>query len=307
MRITTMSKRPRPAYMTIEGKVDRVKNKLAKIGSKSSFQPSTHSRPTPVSIAIDPQAPKLSSSPFPRHCKLSHQLDREGFNEIKNNYTISGDFTKEPDYMRRRCLVVFKERRRNHGRNFRSQELVLTTEVSSAAASKPLTPMPLDSGGIDTSSSETTTASNFKAKLQSTKFAGLFAPTEELSTTVRTASEYGALDAVFLEHVIGCVRRHTGDCCSLLETIHPLRAAWALLSRYLIEWLSGNTRTVFSLRRLPASRDVASKHGQAGAMALHLVTKPFVNIAEVRGVTVGQSKRRSGGQKKKIVATLACY
>lgn len=44
------------------------------------------------------------------------------------------------------------------------------------------------------------------------------------------------------EDVIGCVRRYTGGCCPLFETVNPLRAAWAFLSKYMIKWRSGNIK-----------------------------------------------------------------
>ncbi|KAF2195586.1 hypothetical protein K469DRAFT_681878 [Zopfia rhizophila CBS 207.26] len=89
--LKTMSKRPRPAYMTIEGEDYKFKNKLAKIGSESSFQ--------------------------------------RGFNEIKNKHTISEDYTKGVDYMRRQRLAVLKERPRDHGRKYVCSEIKHEREV----------------------------------------------------------------------------------------------------------------------------------------------------------------------------------
>lgn len=107
------------------------------------------------------------------------------------------------------------------------------------------------------------------------------------------------------EDVIRGVRRHTGDCCPLLETISPLRAAWAFLSRYLIERLSGNIKNgllfaifqrvgMLSLNMGKVTLSeleglaLAESADIADAVALHLVTKPFIDIAEVRGIAIGK-------------------
>lgn len=105
--------------------------------------------------------------------------------------------------------------------------------------------------------------------------------------------------------VVGCVRRYIGDYRPLLETFNPLRAAWAFLSRYLIKWLSGNIKNELLFAVLqhigmlflnmgkvsfsePEGFVMAEPAGVADAVGLHFVTKPFVDMAEVRGVAVGK-------------------
>ncbi|KAF2195583.1 CenpB-DNA-bind-domain-containing protein [Zopfia rhizophila CBS 207.26] len=81
--LKTMLKQPRPAHMTIEGEDYNGKSKLAKIGSE------------PL----------------------------KGFNEIKSKRTISEDFTKGADFIKRQRLAALKKCPRDYGRKHDSYHL----------------------------------------------------------------------------------------------------------------------------------------------------------------------------------------
>jgi hypothetical protein len=128
--------------------------------------------------------------------------------------------------------------------------------------------------------------------------------------------ENGWLNA---KNVFEIIRMYASNTWPLLETIGPIRAAWAVLRGHYVNWRSANIKdglfiAIFQHRRMLSPNmgkktllelewlAMANSAGVSDTMVLHLVAEPFVNIPKVRCIAFGKGAN-VGAEVRKHVPT----